>query len=293
MSLYAVAAIITGCFWGTTGLFARLLSDAGFTSLQLLFVRCLVATFFFGVMILIKNPKLFCIKLKDLPLFLAVGIAGQFLFSFFYYTAIGMMSISTACILLYLSPALVAILSRFIFKDKMGKRGVLAVILCVLGCACVSGFGGTVTALGVVFALGAAISFALINIIDRAILSRGYTGLTVNFYIALIAALTAAIFVGVKQPMTLMFATGKTALISILNGLVTGFLPFLCFSYALSGCESGKVSILASTEPVMAALLSILVFKEPFGIWSVIGIILVLGSIVLMNTKSKEERLKA
>ena len=63
--------------------------------------------------------------------------------------------------------------------------------------------------------------------------------------------------------------------------------PFL--SAFMGGCDSGKVSIFASTEPVAASVISVLLFHEPFGVLSLIGIILVLGSIVLMNTKGKEK----
>ena len=131
MNRYAVSAMLAGAFFGCTGLFTRYQTAMGLMPLDMLLIRCIVAVicFFFQI------------------------LAGQLFFSYCYYTAITMMSISTACILLYLSPAIVMILSHFIFKEKAGKRGLLAVALCVLGCACVSGFGGTVSGKGLVFGL--------------------------------------------------------------------------------------------------------------------------------------------
>lgn len=58
---------------------------------------------------------------KDLWLFAAVGILGQGMFSFCYYNAINMMSISTACILMYLSRCLSSIMAHFVFKDKLSR----------------------------------------------------------------------------------------------------------------------------------------------------------------------------
>ena len=288
MNKYGICALLAGACWGCTGLFTRFLAAQGLNSFEMLVIRCGVAAICFGIWILCKDAKQFRVKAKDIWLFLAVGLVGQTLFGYCYYTAITIMSVSTACILLYLSPALVVIIAHFVFGDKVGKRGVISVILCVLGCACVSGFGGSVTVRGLFLGLGSALAFALINIFDRMLLERGYTSATVNFYLCLIAAVGGAVLSTFSNPVAVMFSGAKSFAMSAACGIVTCFLAYLFFSYALRHCESGKVSIFASTEPVVATLISILVFREPFGILSVIGIILVLGSIVLMNTGSSE-----
>lgn len=283
MNRYAVSAMLAGACFGCTGLFARMQNTMGLGSLDILFLRCIVAIICFFIQMMVTDRSLLKIRLKDLWMFALVGLGGQLFFSFCYYTAITMMSVSTACILLYLCPAFVMIMAHFFFKDPVGKRGVLAVILCVLGCACVSGFGGTVSGLGLLFGLGSAFAFALINIIDRFILSRGYKGTTVNFYLFLFAGFGSALLTHPGRTLQIATANPANFMICLGAGLVTSFLSYLFFSYALSGCESGKVSILASTEPVVASLLSVFVFHEPFGILSLIGIVLVLVSIVMMN----------
>lgn len=287
MNKYAISAILAGCFWGCTGLFTRTLGALGLSSLEMLAIRCGVAAICFCLVIVLKDPKRLKVHKKDIWLFLAVGIAGQFLFSFFYYTAISMMSISTACILMYLSPALVMIMAHFIFKDNVGRQGVFSVVLCVLGCACVSGFGGTVSAKGLLFGLGSAICFALINIFDRMLLKRGYDSQTVNFYLCLIAALSAILLCGVDTSISVMTGSVSNFLLCVVWGIFTGFLPYLFFSHALSHCESGVVSVLASTEPVAASLISVVLFHEPFGILNFVGIVLVLVGIVLQNIQIK------
>lgn len=294
MKKSSIAAVLAGCFWGSTGLFTRRMTEMHLSPMQILLLKELIAAVCFGIMLLMIDPKLFKIKRRDLWLFIALGIAGQLLFSFFYFNAINMMSVSTACILLYLSPAFVVLMAHFLFKDKVGLRGVIAVVLCVLGCAFVSGFGGSVTVKGIVFGLGSAICFALINILDRAILTRGYSITTVNFYLCFIAFLGSLILVNKDIPATFstMFASGSNFLYCFLNAIVTAFLSYIFFSYALAHEESGKVSILASSEPVMASLISVIVFREPFGILSVVGILLVLGGIVLMNTKGTDHGIR-
>ena len=198
MNKYAVLALMAGVLWGTTGLFTRTLGTMGLVSLDMLLIRCALAAVIFFVIIALKNPARLKIKRKDLPLFLAVALAGQFMFSFFYYTAIDLMSLSAACTLAHLSPALVMILAHFIFKEKIGRKGVLSVILCIVGCAFVSGFDGTVSPKGLLYAMGSAVGFALLNVFNRLLQKRGYSGMTVNLYLCFFAAIAAVCVCGVK-----------------------------------------------------------------------------------------------
>lgn len=292
MNLYALSALGAGCLWGCTGLFTRLMSGLGLTSAGMLIVRCGTAALCFGVVLLLRNPRGFLIRKKDLWCFLALGIAGQFLFSLCYFTAITVMSVSTACILLYLSPALVVLLAHFIFRDAVGTRGILALILCVAGTAFVSGFGGSVSLWGLLLGVGSAVFFALINILTRLTLERGYESTTVNFYLCFIATLTACVIYGAREPFRIMTESWRSFLICAGAGVVAGFLPYLLFTHALSGCGSGrisngKVSIMASTEPVVATLTGVLIFHEKLGVLGLLGILFVLASIVILNVDRK------
>ena len=67
-------------------------------------------------------------------------------------------------------------------------------------------------------------------------------------------------------------------------GLITAFAPFLLYSTGLRCLENGKASVLASAEPVTASLISVLLFREPMGLMSALGIVLVFTAIVLLST---------
>ena len=294
MNRYAVAAVLSGAFFGLTGLFTRTLTGAGLSTMGILSIRCSVAALCFFCTAL-GDVRQLRIHKKDFLLFTAVGILGQGMFSFCYYNAINMMSISTACILMYLSPVFVTVMAHFVFHDKISRRTVLAIVLCIAGCACVSGFGGTATPLGFLCGIGSAVAFALINILDRILLNRGYTGKAVNFWICVFAAVFGIVMDllffrdGFQRPFAVLFSGWKIFLICIAMALTTGFLAYRFFSLALHGCKSGTVSILASSEPVVETLVSVFVFREPFGILCGVGIALVLAGIVLQNTTSQKE----
>ena len=99
-----ILIIIAGCFWGSMGIFVRRLGLYGFGSIQIVSIRVTLAAIFFALVLCIKDRKGFRISLRDIPLFLGLGIGSILFFTVCYFTAITMMSLSTAAILLYTSP---------------------------------------------------------------------------------------------------------------------------------------------------------------------------------------------
>lgn len=289
MNIYGICALLAGVFWGSVGIFTTQMGAAGVSSGGMMILRCGFAALCFALLLLWTDPKRFLFKKKDALLFLGVGVLGQLCFSLCYYTAIPLVGISTACILLYLSPIFVMLLARLIFRDKIGKNGVAALVICVIGCALASGFGGTVNVKGVLCGVGCAVCFALINIFTRMLLQRGYNGWTINFYTCALAALGGMALFGLREPVAYLTGGVDNVLYGVLSGVINGFLPYLCFSKALSGLDSGRVSIFGSTEPVTATLVGVLIFHEKLGLPGFVGILLVLGSIVLMNRPAKEK----
>ena len=117
--LGVVLILLAGIFWGSMGLFVRRLSTLGFSSLQITSVRLTLAAAVFCLLLLVKEPGGFRIRLRDLPLFLGLGLASILFFTVCYFTAIRMMPLSTAAILLYTSPIWVMLLSLLFFHEQI------------------------------------------------------------------------------------------------------------------------------------------------------------------------------
>jgi len=132
------------------------------------------------------------------------------------------------------------------------------------------------------------VGFALLNVFNRMLQKRGYSSMTVNLYLCLFAAIAAVFVCGVDRTVAAMSSSVPNFLFCLTWAVFSGVLPYLCFSTALSRCESGLVSILGSSEVVVSALLGIILYHEPMDFLSLLGMVLVLGSIVLMNTKKKK-----
>ena len=83
-------------------------------------------------------------------------------------------------------------------------------------------------------------------------------------------------------------ASWGNAGLCLLAGAVTCYLPYLFYTYGLSGLETGRASILASVEPVVATIIGILVYHETMSLLAALGVALVLSAVVLLNLKTKE-----
>ena len=140
----------------------------------------------------------------------------------------------------------------------------IALVLAFAGCCLVSLVGGEhkLSTIGILYGLGAGFGYALYSIFARYALDRGYSSNTINFYSCLLTTIGAVIIWGAAQPLGVMFGSWKGFGLCTALGIVTCYLPYLLYTFGLTGLETGKASILASFEPVVATLVGIFVFHE-------------------------------
>ena len=286
-----ILIIIAGLFWGSMGIFVRHLNDLGFSSIQVACLRLTTAGILFALILLIKDRKGFKIKVRDIPLFLALGLVSILFFTCCYFTAIRLMTMSTAAILLYTSPIWVMILAIIFLKEKITARKVIALILAFAGCVLVSGFGGKVTVVGILVGLGSGLGYGLYSIFGTFALKK-YSPYTVTCYTFIIAGLGSIIVSNPPELLAKISAVeNKPALIGfvLLTSVVTAVIPFLLYTLGLNMTTAGKAAVLATVEPAAATLFGFFVMGETVGPVAVAGITLVFSAIIILSIQRKEK----
>ncbi|MCR5234240.1 MAG: DMT family transporter [Lachnospiraceae bacterium] len=278
--------IIAGCFWGSMGIFVRRLGAYGFSSIQIVSIRVTLAAMIFALVLYIKDLKGFKISVKDIPLFLGLGFGSILFFTVCYFTAIEMMSLSTAAILLYTSPVWIMIMSIMFFHEKPDRIKLAALILAFAGCVLVSGVSGEgMTLTGLFVGLGSGIGYGLYSILGTVAL-RKYSPYTVTAYTFIFAAV-GSWFICRPADMIDKFSEvtdpGMLIVLCILTALITAVIPFLSYTIGLESVEAGKAGIIATIEPLVATLIGIFVFSEPLTIMSGTGILLILSAVIVLN----------
>ena len=184
-----ILIVIAACFWGSMGIFVRRLTTYGFSSIQIVSIRVTLAALIFSLFLLIRERSGFRISLRDIPLFLGLGLGSILFFTICYFTAITIMPLSTAAILLYTSPIWIMLMSALFFREKMNRRKVIALLLAFGGCVLVSGISGEgITFAGLLIGLGSGFGYGLYSILGTVAL-RKYSPYTVTAYTFLIAAI--------------------------------------------------------------------------------------------------------
>lgn len=278
--------IVAGVFWGCTSLFVKVLNSYGMNSVQISCIRVIFAALFIVLFALIKDRNLFKIKLKDLPLFILLGVISLFCTSIFYFTTISMASVSVACVLMYTAPIFVLIFSFIFFKEKITFKKLISIFLAVLGCTLVSGIIGAennkISPLALFFGLLSGISYASYSIFGKFILKK-YSAMTMTLYAFVIAAITSLFAFDFNTAGNLLSENNILFLLFPLTGLFTSFIPYLLYSSGLKRLEPSIAVVLSSVEPLVATLVSILILLEPFSFVSGMGIISILIAVIILN----------
>ena len=282
--------IAAGALWGTMGIFVRSLGAYGFDSIQISALRLCAAALCFLLLLLARRGRGFRLQLRDLPLFLGLGVGSVGLMTCCYFAAIRMMTMSEAAILLYTSPIWVVLMSALFFHEKVTRRKLLALTLAFAGCALVSGIGGGgLNPLGIVVGVGSGVAYGLYSILGSVALRR-YPPETVSaytFFIAALAVLAISRPVELVQKMATANSLAGLILLTLATGAVTAFVPFLIYTIGLNRVQASHAAILATVEPLVATVLGILVYHEQLRTATLLGIACILGAILALNVGGK------
>ena len=284
--------ILAACFWGSMGIFVRKLGEYGFSSIQIVSIRITIAALVFCIILLIKDRTGFRISPRDIPLFLGLGLGSILFFTVCYFSAIAIMSLSTAAILLYTSPIWIMLMSMLFFHEKMNSRKLVALVLAFTGCVLVSGISGDgMTVTGILLGLGAGFGYGLYSILGTIAL-RKYSPYTVTTYTFVVAAIGSWIICQPADLISKFKAAGSPSgllLFCILTAILTAVIPFLFYTLGLRTVEAGRAGILATIEPLVATVIGMICFSEPVTILSGAGIVLILTAVVILNCKGRQK----
>lgn len=285
-----VLIVIAACFWGSMGIFVRRLSDFGFDPIQIVSIRVTLGALIFYLFLLIKEQNGSRISLQDIPLFFGLGIGSILFFTVCYFSAITIMPLSTAAILLYTSPIWIMLMSAVFFHEQIDGRKILALILAFAGCVLVSGISGNgITLTGLLLGLGSGIGYGLYSILGTIALRR-YSPYTVTTYTFIFAAVGSWLICHPADMLSRFSAASDLpglVFLCFLTALVTAVIPFLSYTLGLQTVEASKAGIIATIEPVVATIIGIFCFSESLTVASGTGILLILFAVMILNWKKR------
>lgn len=286
-----ILVLIAGISWGLIGVFTKAIDALGFTEMQMLFVKGVLATAVLLVITFFKDRSQLKLKnWKDIRYFVGTGIISFTFFSWAYMKAVNLTSLGVAAVLLYTAPTFVMLFSILLFGEKMTKTKGIVLLMTFVGCILVTGLlegGAAFTWQGIAIGLASGIGYALYSIFGTYAIRAGYGSLSISFYTFLMATITMTFLVEPVTVVTQITEMGQWPL-AISFALLTTVVPYLSYTKGLSGLPASKASVTATIEPVVAAILGIIVFHESVSMWKLTGIVLVLSSVVVMSRQEQK-----
>ncbi len=271
--------------WGTSAIFVRLLSPFGFTSYQMTAVRAVISLVFISVFLLIKNRRIFKIKLNQVPWLLAIG-ALMFFTASLYYMSIQTTSAPTAVVLMYTSPIYVTVFSVLFLGERLTKTKGVAVGLMLIGCALVAGLigGFKFDPLGILFGVLSGITYAAQNILSKILMNKKILPSSITLYTFMFMALVSLVTL---EPVNFVSNMSKNPSVTIPLllglGLFTYAIPYILYNNALRDIPAGTASALCVIEPMAATLYSVLLFKERLDIFTLLGLVMIISAVIMLS----------
>ncbi|WP_019850429.1 DMT family transporter [Desulfitobacterium sp. PCE1] len=285
-----IFTLIGGISWGFSGACGQyLFSVKGIDPHWVTVVRMFIAGLILFSLVLFKHRKqmigLFS-NTKDRWTLIAFSLFGLISCQYTYLLAISYTNAGTATVLQYLGPLLIMIFVCGIDKRLPTKTEGIAIVLAVTGTFLLATHGNlsnlVISTQGLFWGLMSALGLMLYTIIPGRIIGR-WGSIVVTGCGMLIGGTILLIFIRPWQiPVSLDWQVFWGMLAIIVIGTVVSFTLYL---QGVSDIGPVKASMIASVEPVSAALFSAFWLNTAFVWLDIIGFALIITTVILLTRK--------
>ena len=276
MLYMAIAGIIFGAFPVFTSLFVLYGGNVeSYNFLGFLF------SFVLMIPVIIIRKSSFLLPKKVLIAAILAGLANV-LTRILLTASYAYLDVGVATTLHFLYPILTALLSFVIFKDKMPVyKWIIFAVACLSVSLFISGETGGGNIKGVILAICSSFGFASYILIDEKGHLAEYDPMVVLFYISGVSMIVC-FFVGIGNGNLFDPIPGKAWIILIVCAVLNNVIAFAFQLKGIKHLGAAMAAIFSLFEPIFSCIFGAVFLHEAMGARSVIGIILILGSLLVM-----------
>lgn len=273
-------ALTAGTLWGTTGVFSTALHEAGVEVADVGFWRILLASLGFLAYGVVR-PEIF--RLDRRALWLVAGVGGALVggFEVAYQFAIDGAGIASAVALLYIAPVIVALLAWLLLGERLTPLRLLLALAVMAGAAMtvLGAWQGEVgvTTLGIIGGIVAALCWSGSILVARFAVPI-YGAVRVLFLTLAGGTLILALVLPLGGHAPAPPEPGVAWLLVLGLGIGTVLANF-AFLGGVKRIDAAPASVAATVEPVVAALLGLLLFGHTLAVVGWVGLALVVGGV--------------
>lgn len=272
---------------GTIGIFRRYIP---LSSALLAFFRGLIGSVsLFAFIKLRKTGKWQRIEVKKLVGLIIngvfLGINWILLFEAFNYT-----TIAKATLCYYMQPTIVLLISPLVFKEKLTVKKILCALVAFVGMIFISGVIGVDVVQagelkGILLGIGAACFYSLVVILNKKIANVDVYQKTIIQLIS--AAIILIPYLAITEDFKHIVFSANLVLLLLIVGIIHTGVVYALYFGSMSGLKAQTISTLSYIDPIVAMIVSALIFAERMSIWGIIGAVLIIGSAIVSELEPK------
>ena len=287
-----VCVIIAAFIFGYTPILGKLSYDGGSNSIMLVFLRNTMCLPIIYAMLKYKKVSIRVTKKEFGKLFI-LSVFSTILTALLLYSSYNYVSVGMATTVHYVYPIFVAIISTVIFKEKITKVKVAALVISFIGILMFfDGNGsGEVSFLGLFIALASGIAYGIALIyMDKSGL-KDYYPLLVTFYTCVCSGVVMLVFALLTNKLTFNLtpeAWGYSFLVSILASVIA--ITFM--QIGVKNVGPTTTAILCTFEPITSVVLGVLLLNEYCSAKVVFGCVLIFVAVGILSIFGREKKNK-
>jgi drug/metabolite transporter (DMT)-like permease len=292
-------AIVLGsaALFGMLGPLSRFAYDAGMQPTAFVAWRAGIGLIALGLFVAwgVRRGRMRLTRLADLStgdrVTLLVAALMGFTLNLAMFIAFDRITIALALLGFYTYPAMVAVVSVALGRERMdGTRG-LALVLAIVGMTAVvasqidPASGIRFDVIGVALAFGAALSQTVYVVVSR----DGYRSvpaeqaIVVVLGVSALGAILVAILTGAGASLTYPFGAPDVLPLLLFTGIVTAAIPSMGFLTGIRAIGGTRAGILMLFEPVVGVALAAWLLHEALVPFQVLGAVAILGAALLIQ----------
>ncbi|MDR2871970.1 MAG: DMT family transporter [Xanthomonadaceae bacterium] len=262
----------------------------GVDAVTLLALRMLVALPLFVMMAIWSSGRATqALSHSDYWKIVVLGVLGYYLASFLDFEGLRYITATLERLILYLTPTIVLLIGVVIFRRRVTRIQIIALLISYAGVTLAFGHdirvGGSNIALGSLLVFGSALVYA-IYLVGSGELVMHVGAVRLTAYAGSVASVFCIAQFFLLRPLDALQLPYQVYVLSLLNGTICTVLPILLVMLAVARIGPALASQVGMIGPVSTIVLSFSLLHEPMEGVQIIGTILVLSG-VLMVTRAK------
>ncbi|BBM46784.1 permiase [Leptotrichia wadei] len=283
-------ASLASSLWAISGISGEILfKKYNFSSDWLVSIRTLISGILLFVIVIFIEKKSVLKPLKNKKDFIGIilfGTAGMYLVQYTYFKTIELSNVSFSTILQFTAPFFIFIYESIKNKKIPAFSTLILLFMTILGVVFIA-TKGKISSLSVspealLFGLISAIMIAFYSIYPKKLLKK-YGSITVVGW----GMIVGSVISNIVHPIWKIQGNVNTeSIIQVTVVVILGTsVAYLIYIASLNYISSSLAGILTAFEPVLAAILSVIIFRFKFSFVELIGFILVFVSIFILEKR--------